>query len=120
MPKKIGDYPVPFDKSGSLLHFTYSQPGETGGRYGDWAAEWRENKPFTCKLTLDSMRSGRSAKYVIWQDDEGHSYPMFITDLLTLLQERSVVNGVTYDNTWIVRKRGKNYGLALVVDEEAT
>ena len=115
--KKIGDYPVPF-RNGHLLHFTWNQPGETSsGRYGDYATEWRENKPFKTKLTLDSMRSGRSAKYVIWVDDEGHSYPMFITDLLTLLQERSVVNGVTYDNEWIVRKRGKNYGLALVVKE---
>lgn len=75
----------------------------------------RPNVAFTATLTLDSMRTGRSAKYLVWQDAEGHHYPMFISDLTTMLPSVTVRHGVVA-GTWIVRKKGQNFGIALHTD----
>jgi hypothetical protein len=72
----------------------------------------RPNVAFTATLILDSMRTGRSAKYLVWRDADGHHYPMFISDLTTMLPLVTVRRGVV-SGTWIVRKKGQNFGIAL-------
>jgi len=61
-----------------------------------------------------SMRSGRSAKYLIIEDEAGRSYPMFITDFLTAVQNFDIINGVM-DAYWTGSKRGSNYGIKVVL-----
>ena len=82
--------------------------------------DWRPNVPFRATMILDSMRSGRSAKYVIWQQHEsdqrdeavGPYFPMFITDLL-VVAEGGIGRGGIVIADWMIAKRGQNYGLKL-------
>lgn len=113
---KLGKYKVPY-MNGNLLHYP-----ERGWRYDGetWHStdpEWRENEPFEAELALNDMRSGRSAKYVLWHDKEGHEFPMFVVDLLDLLKGNVVRYGVV-DGRFAVRKRGQNYGLVFVGEDD--
>lgn len=95
---------VPVDKDGNWLHYPeYWQMKDGGG--------WERIVPFEAELVIDSMRSGRSAKYVILKNtDTGLTYPMFITDLLKYLESATVVKGVL-KGRWTASKRGQNYGI---------
>jgi hypothetical protein len=97
---------VPFDEDGNLTH--YPQPAHWGGKL-----EWRENLPFTATLTFKEFRRGRSAAYAMWQDTKGRSYPMFLTDLESLLTSDRPITQASASGEWIVRKRGKNYGVGI-------
>ncbi|WP_238009469.1 hypothetical protein KZZ52_26640 [Dactylosporangium sp. AC04546] len=99
---------VPYDGDGNLLH--YVDP---------WATPtMRPNEPFKAALQVEMMESGRSAKYLIWRDGDGRRFPMFIIDLVDMLQRAEVLQGAV-EATWIVRKRGQNYGIALAPDGQA-
>ncbi|WP_106318775.1 hypothetical protein [Actinoplanes italicus] len=109
---------VPYDERGNLLFYV-----DGGGSYsyleGDpyrLAYSMRPNVAFDATLTLDSMRTGQSAKYLIWRDADGHHYPMFISDLTVMLPLVTVRRGVV-SGTWIVRKKGQNFGVALASDD---
>ncbi len=80
---------------------------------GYTAHEWRDNYEFESVLAIDKMQRGYSAKYLIWVDEEGHTYPMFIADLIDLLKRGVVQEGVTTPHRWTFRKRGENYGVRL-------
>lgn len=102
---------VPYDADGNLLHYV-----------GPWTKpEMRPNEPFRAVLEIAGMESGRSAKYVLFDDRDGHRYPMFVTDLLDFLRRSGpgVRGGITGSEMWIVRKRGQNYGIALVPEGTA-
>lgn len=107
---KVGNYKVPISGHGSLEHYAYPSLNASHN-----AGNWRDNDPFEATIRLDSMRSGRSAKYVIWTNvDTGATYPMFVVDLIELTTRAGIVNGVaTVKGPWMVRKRGQNYGLIL-------
>lgn len=106
-------------KAGSLLEWQgYGKVGEP--RSG---IEWRENVPFTATLTVVGTFRGRSAARFVWQDAEGRTFPMFLTDVLETLR-RGVDVGGTVTGEWLVAKRGANYGirladLVLANDEQA-
>lgn len=101
----------PFDGEGNLQHYPsgwYSGSNEAKNMVRHDPI-WRENRIFHAHLTCDTMRSGRSAKYIIWEDmGTGLLYPMFIHDL---------VAGMKYITAGIMEadftycKRGQNYGL---------
>lgn len=93
---------APFDSRGDLLH--YSDHRWAGG------AEWRPNEPMELQLAIDEVRSGRSAKYLMWTDADGRAYPMFVSDLIDLMREADIVHG-TVHALFQVRKRGQNFGL---------
>lgn len=103
---KLPNYPAPFSK-GSLQHWISSNFGTANGTIHD---EWRDNVPFEATLTIEKMTSGYSAKYTIWRDEQGNSYPMFVADIVELVKEAPIQNG-TVTGKWIVRKRGQNYGI---------
>lgn len=102
---KVLDYEVPFDGDGVLMHYaTYRRhPPYT-------AAEWRRPEPFEARLTIEGVRSGMSAKYVMWTDSRGGRWPMFIPELLELIRTGTITSGVV-NGRWIPRKRGQNFGL---------
>lgn len=101
-----GNYRIPFNPNGSLMHF----PGYNGGGAN---IEWRDNYEFEATLRLDGMRRGRSAKYIEWKDNKGDAiYPMFIADLLDLMKHGSISGGVAVGR-WTFTKRGQNYGIRL-------
>lgn len=94
---------------GSLLHWpgdgSWWEPGMNGAKP---TYEMVEARNFTARLTCDQMRSGRSAKYVIWQDAEGRTFPMFITDLVKALP---YIQGGVLETEFTFCKRGQNYGI---------
>lgn len=97
---------VPFDKHGNLMHYAKQGDG--------WhsAHEWRPNTPFDADLTIESMRSGRSAKYLILTDSDGREFPMFVTDLIDALRTaEGVRDGRFGSRRWMVAKRGTNFGV---------
>jgi hypothetical protein len=79
--------------------------------------KWRDNTPFEARLALAGMRRGRSAAYFMFTDEDGHEYPMFMSDLETLLcSPGGVAGGITGGQScprWVVQKRGQNYGIRL-------
>lgn len=77
---------------------------------------WVENEPMHLTLTLIGLhRPARTARY-IWQDTIGRIWPMFLVDMLELLQHKEVKKGVV-NASWQVRRRSMNFGIALAVDE---
>lgn len=103
---KISLEKAPFDSAGNLMHYPES-----------WREiEWRPNEPFHATLRVDDMRSGRSAKYLILRhpnSNDEREYPMFVTDLISMLAQTTVTWGVV-SGRWRVRKRGQNYGLVFI------
>jgi hypothetical protein len=95
---KNGLKEAPFSAGGDLEH------------YAGYSAEWRPNTPMELELAISGMTSGYSAKYLNWVDADGHSYPMFVSDLIDMLREVVVEHG-TIHAMFQVRKRGQNFGL---------
>lgn len=107
-------YLAPFTPCGDLLHYAYAardaaRAAEPGIRNG---IDWRRVEPFEARLTIDGMRTGRSAKYLEWLDPDGHRYPMFLKDLIEAIRGAVIQHG-TVCGEWIVRKRGENFGIRL-------
>lgn len=120
---KTGTYKIPYDSDGNLMH--YAEPDDyLGGAF--WKAhEWRENKPFRAKMSIDSWARGRSAAYFIFRDQSGKKYPMFMKDFMSMLEYVDIIGFKSikhkvYDGPmifWQCVKRGQNYGLVLAGDE---
>lgn len=94
--------------AGSLLHYAHWHDSTP-------SVVWRPPDPFTATLHLqNTVHSGRSAKYVTWEDlHTGRVYPMFIRELVTLVHEGKVTRGFS-SGTWRPRKRGQNFGIEFV------
>lgn len=108
MSKKTWRYPTAPD--GSIPHWAVDRGVDTPQvTWHDDPDSWELHG---VHLTLDGMRSGRSAKYVIWRDVNGRQFPMFITDLLDLITRGEVHKGTTTETMRVV-KRGQNFGIAL-------
>lgn len=117
MTKKT--WQAPYDLDGNLMHYPETQ------RRGQWPdlefiqPDWRDPAPFTAHLTYQGYKRGRSAAYFEWADEQGRTFPMFLKDLDAILRSTEVgPGGVT--GTWAECKRGQNYGIQLMQDEEAT
>jgi len=96
---------APFSPNGDLLtyvHMSYT-PADT--------VEWRDNVPFTATMTLTGTTRGRSAARFVFKDEAGHRYEMFMASMLELLTTRGCAVGGIVSGTWIIVKRGSNYGL---------
>lgn len=73
--------------------------------------DWQPNEPFEATMTLSHLERGRSAAR-FWWDSEDSRYPMFGQSLTDMLK-RVVLEHGTVTSTWIVVKRGANYGIEL-------
>lgn len=90
------------------------------GRPGE-ASEWRENLPFYAQLTYVGYSRGRSSVNFTWVDGNGSTYPMFLTDLDSILVDGQVSYAdtgfpVAVLGNWIVTKRGQSYGIKKVIE----
>lgn len=103
---------APFDIHGNLLHHTYAKPGDRDDR-----VDWRPNDPFEATLALEGANRGRSSAYFVWVGEDGAQYPMFITDMVQLLQRQGVRKGGKVTTRWHAVKRGNNHGIALATAE---
>lgn len=102
-----------------LMEYTSGPPGEQrtdGGWHSqgiDRSIEWRPNDPFDATLTIRRLERGRSAAR-FWFEDEATKtmYPFFGQTLVDMLSA-SVMDHGKVTGTWIVVKKGANYGIEL-------
>jgi hypothetical protein len=96
----MSNYQIPFDKDGNQLS------------YPDWRHnEWRDNYEFSTTLKIIDIERGRSAARFILEDEEGHTYQMFMKDMMNLLQ------GQKLEGNWTFCKRGSNYGITPALEK---
>lgn len=105
MAKKVGEYPIPFDKEGNQLSYAYS--------WIDGKVEWRNNYEFDATLTYSDYARGRSAVGILLCDEHGHQYSMFLSMLDELFISRGF-EGRSVTGRWTFVKRGENYSIRLV------
>lgn len=92
----------PYSDSGNLCHYA---------RTGDPSFDWRPAVPFNATLIIRGIVRGRSAAYFSWDDlATGHTYAMFMTDMVTLIAEGDVRHGAAI-GLWVPVKRGQNFGI---------
>ncbi|WP_329405481.1 hypothetical protein OG563_26835 [Nocardia vinacea] len=82
-------------------------------------SEWRPNTPFAATMHIVDMHRGRSAARFVAEDENGTEYPMFMSELLAIVQKHTIVEG-TVQGRWIGCKRGENYGIRLISQEPQT
>lgn len=116
MAKKT--YQAPYDRNGNLMHYPETQWWYENDERHYAPPTWRDPAPFTARLTYQGYKRGRSAAYFQWVDENGRTFPMFLTDIDDILRTRELgPDGITA--TWVECKRGQNYGLRLASAEEA-
>lgn len=74
---------------------------------------WRDNYEFYATMEFISMERGRSAAFFHLQDEDGHRYTMFMTDILDVLKRCKIEDGIA-EGRWTFVKRGNNFGVRLV------
>ena len=104
MAKVKWDRKAPFDENGSLMHYP-----ETGWRCKE--IDWRDVEEFKATLTYVTFRRGRSAAYLILQDENGNYYPMFMTEFDKIIP---LLKGGKLTGRWTIAKRGTNFGIKFV------
>lgn len=75
-------------------------------------AIWRPNEEVYLRLHYDGYGRGRSSVTFYWKDDNGHRYPMFLTDMNELLKQNVGVSNIYGIFTYV--RRGVNYGVKLL------
>lgn len=108
---------APYDSDGNLMHFPCFLYTWLDGIRVEIGPEWRPNRPFVTQLRLVDYERGRSAAFFTWEDTDGHTYPMFLTDVMTVLVGGNLDKGWTEERVWEVKKRGMNYGIGLAKDQ---
>ena len=108
---------IPYTSDGRPIFYTsskyprlpvdYSGTGLSNVRPGSW----RDNIPFPAQLRVIGMHRGHSsAHFLLENTDNSFQYVMFMTDMLDLIQNHTIVSGVV-TGTWAFTKRGQNYGI---------
>lgn len=85
--------------------------------------EWRGNDEFKATLKLLGTERGRSAAFFRWEVVDGDLpkgtlLPMFITDVGHVLMNGLAEPGGIATGRWFVVKRGQNYGVTPMSDQE--
>lgn len=101
---------APYDFSGNLMHFPSLVWDQDKQKYVD--PMWVDNKPFMASLYLGGFQRGRSAAYYMWENINGAKFPMFLSDMLDVVQNCTIKNGVV-NSLWHCVKKGQNYGIQL-------
>jgi hypothetical protein len=73
---------------------------------------WKPNEEIYLRLHYDGYGRGRSSVTFYWKDDNGHRYPMFLTDMNDLLKQNVGVSNIYGIFTYV--RRGANYGVKLL------
>lgn len=115
MATKKQDYQIPFDDEGNLMSYpSRKYQRDEDGNQRLWVPNLRDNYEFEATLTYAGFDNGiRSAHRVIWQDEEGHTYPMFISRLGEALETHGM-DGNTMTGRWTFMKQGQNFSIRAV------
>jgi len=111
---------VPFTADGGLMHYPGDRYDYGSGKRVAIPPDRRPNAPFRATLMLKGSTRGRSAAYYLWEDAAGREFPMFITDMTDLVRHETALRAGVATATWMVAKRGQNFGVRLATDDEIT
>lgn len=109
---------APYSTNGSLQYRPHveHQPDGDGG-YTSVPPEWRQIKPFKARLRIDDWVLAKPTPYLTLKDRYGARYPILLGDLLEVIKTQEIDDG--YVNAWwVAHKRGNNYGIRLLRDED--
>ena len=109
MARKVSNkYQIPFDPDGNQLHYPTSWNG---------TPTWKNNYSFNDSLKIERMTSGYSAKYYkAISTTTGKRFTIFVRDLIDIIEHAEIKDGVM-TGTWTFVKRGQNYGVAILENE---
>ena len=115
MAKSKKVYQIPFDDNGSLMSYPLRKyVRDADGNSRIWVPNLRDNYEFEATMTYHGFDNGiRSAHRIIWRDDEGHTYPMFISRFGEALEAHGM-QGKTMTGWWTFMKQGENFSLRAV------
>lgn len=84
--------------------------------YGTDRHEWVELQPFAAQSMeiVGFYRGAVSAAKIILEDENGLSYPMFLSDVVDLMRTANIFQGVIWGGVWEATKKGQNYGIRLL------
>ncbi len=109
-------YQIPFDDEGNLMSYPsreYKRDPDTGAQRM-WVPNLRDNFEFVATMTYHGFDNGiRSAHRIIWKDEEGRTYPMFISRFGEALEAHGM-DGSTMTGRWTFMKQGQNFSLRAV------
>lgn len=97
---------VPVDQTGNMMDYA-----PTSYDYKPPSFTWEEFLPQEMELSLEKFERGRSSVTYWWRAQNGHRYPMFLTDLEDLILN-SVIQKGRVKGTFKAVKRGRSYGIA--------
>lgn len=107
MKKIPSNYKIPFGKDykGNTCLMTYA--------YGD-KIDWRDNYTFTDSMQIVDYSRGRSSILFSFKSQtDGTVYPVFVSDMMDIIQNCSIINGIISNQDWSFIKKGGNYGMQL-------
>lgn len=114
-------------KRNATLLTPWSASGEMLLHYPDQGLhpnmQWRENYVFKVKIRMLGTERGRSAAFFRWEVLEGDLpkgtlLPMFITDVGHVMMLGLPEMGGVIDSKFFVVKRGQNYGITPLAEED--
>ena len=97
----------PFDKNGNQMSYV---------DYWDKDVTYIENYEFESEMTIITYSRGRSAANFVLKDERGHTYNVFMKDMIDIIHNSLIDKGIL-TGRWTFCKRGQNYGIKLVKEE---
>ena len=91
---------VPFDLKGNLTNYTYN-------------ANWSRVFPFKSTMKIVDYGNTTGSATFDLEDENGSVYPIYVSDLLKVLQTRNVTNGAVEETMWTFKKQGMKYSIKL-------
>jgi hypothetical protein len=131
--KKLYSGKIPFSPTKKRqLDYDYKQEWHHEGDDVVWLPlEWLENKPFSARIKFNGYGRGRSSAVFFATlleatcDDAnyqerliGCEVSIFMSDMSEIIQVAEIENGYTWWLNFAFCKKGSNYGLCLIGDEE--
>ena len=91
---------IPFDEAGSMVDY----------QHGYNISEWRENSVFEGVYRFKGSTRGRSSVKFVFEDEEGKTIAMFLSDFEDMLRMPGVWQDGSLAGWWTFCKKGSNYG----------
>ena len=100
-----GNYPIPFDRGGSQLHYVDHWDVTRGG------VSMVDNFEFNDTLEIEGINRGRSAADFTMLRSDGTRVTVFMVDMIAMFKR---AKGGKVKGRFTFCKRGQNYGCKLV------
>ena len=95
----------------SVEHNVRKWDGETFINYQPFR---KEPYNFKAKFTYAGYSRGRSSALILVKDEQGHEFPIFMSDWDDVVKRCKIDKGQFEEMEWTFIKKGANYGIQLV------